>query len=833
MDSRQSRTMPDVLGDLLTGQYDCDEARHELGQVEAHPSFLSPAFRLVDSLQDGNQQDFLGNLRQCLLYCGCDLPISGALQELVERGSARFGLILEDYRVDALPCMMQGLEGMESLYQFTQNRKLHEVISDGRLYRYLGYNSYTSLAQKTINYYLANMEPCETFLACLPTGGGKSLSWQLPAMSHMWPGTVIVVVPTIALALDHARSSKELMKAVFGDKRIVMAYTPSDMEAVEKENAMLALEQGKLSILYISPEALMQERFKASVLNAAEEGYVSALVVDEVHLIVNWGRQFRPDFQLLPALRNQLEDLCPKDFRTILLSATLSPEDSEVLRKLFATERFTELRADGLREEPSYYTYRCDDEEERRRYICQLLDKVPRPVIIYVDEVLRCNEYLEMIKDWGYSRVGAFSGETGVATRKQLISQWNENKIDIMVATSAFGMGVDKSDVRTVITAYVPESVSRFYQEVGRAGRDGYASLSYWLYVKERDKRSIRSIMNNQVISVENLIERWHSMLKGEKVLGHPDWLIINTDAKPKRLEGRATGKLNATWNKSAIMMMYRAKLIDILDCEIIQGREDIYRIMVRMNDLGCLQDDELLFERIKPFRDRERENINNSMDAVAKLLENDECFAYSLSDAFMDSEFYHQLPFTCHGCPSCRKEGRGIIDAGEVDVDFRFSHSREKIYRGSRIPFDVSMRDFMNMRSEVALLRHSADDFTSMVAFMVRNQVNVIVAADFMATTLLPVLAQYDQYDYLLLTLPEAESLLDNDILDGSCALFYPKKGSEMERYRHFGIGFLNSREANRLIHIFYEDNVAYEDEKLVTEMIPTTWIDCVMEDG
>lgn len=833
MDRKQSENMVEILSSLLTGQSSYDEALQQLKHVNLHPSFLSPAFRLLGTMQAGEMHDFLGHLRQCLLYCGRELPVSVALQGVIERDGDSFGLFINNHHVDARPRMMVGIKGLESNYQMVMKRNSRQVVSDGRMYRCYHYGTYTSLAQKAINYYIANMEAGETFLACLPTGGGKSLSWQLPAMTEMWPGTIIVVVPTVALALDHARSSKGMMQMSFGINREVMAYTPSDMEDYDRRKALKALETGNLSILYISPEALMQDRFKMSLLDAAEEGHVSALVIDETHLVVSWGRQFRPEFQLLPALRNQLEKLCPWGLRTILLTATLTASDAEVLRKLFASDHFTELRADSLREEPSYYTHKCEDESERKKHIRHLLGQVPRPVIIYVDTIEQCDDYLKSVKSWGYTRVASFSGKTATKARKLLIEQWNHDDIDIMIATSAFGMGVDKSDVRTIITAYIPESISRFYQEVGRAGRDGYASLSYWLYVKRRDRTAIRDRMKRQVIGAKNLVARWKSLRKGEKVIGHPDWLIVDKEKKPKHLEGNMTGKKNAGWNKDVIMMLYRADLIDIIDCEIVHGNEDIFRITIQMKDIDCLQDDCKLAERIEPFRDKERESIDEAMAAVDRLLESDVCFADFLEEAFYDAEVGHMIPLTCHGCPSCRASGESSFEAGEASIDMHSNRCRDSVYLGSRIPFDAAMREMLLGRSEIALLRRGDDDFASMVTYMVRNQVNVIVADDFSAEGLLPALSRYEQYDYVMLTLPEAISLMDCDILDGTCALFYTRHDDEIQSYQQFGKEFMANREKNRVIHIFYEDYIAHDEGRLMTDMLPTTWIGGMMEDS
>ena len=299
-----------------------------------------------------------------------------------------------------------------------------------------------------------------------PTGGGKSLSWELPVISGQLHGKMaIVVVPTVALATDHELASAKVFSDPFSDSGHPVAYY-GDLTKDQKQSIIDDIEAGMIPILYISPEALLHERFKAAVLKAAQKGFVGMLVVDEAHLIVQWGIRFRPEFQLLSAFRDQIVQVSPDGIQTLLLSATLTDADTDIIKKVFHSEIFTEFRGDTLREEPSFYLKICSSSENRINALIHLVDLVPRPLIIYTAIPAQAKECFNELRNRGYNNIAVFTGETEGSLREELVRKWRENEIDIMVATSAFGMGVDKADVRTIITAYIPESISRFYQEV-------------------------------------------------------------------------------------------------------------------------------------------------------------------------------------------------------------------------------------------------------------------------------------------------------------------------------------------------------------------------------
>lgn len=172
--------------------------------------------------------------------------------------------------------------------------------------------------------------------------------------------------------------------------------------------------------------------------------------------------------------------------------------------------------ANCLRAEPGYWFSFSQYPSTRERHVLEALRYLPRPLILYVSTLENASFWLQRLRGVGFQRLAAFTGKAADIDRQHLIEEWNNNQIDIMVATSAFGMGVDKSDVRCVLHACLPESLERFYQEVGRAGRDGYSSVSLSCVTAD-DFGIAESMLRSERITMDKALPRWEGMRQSQR----------------------------------------------------------------------------------------------------------------------------------------------------------------------------------------------------------------------------------------------------------------------------------------------------------------------------
>jgi len=813
------RTPIITLQDVLINTLDIEIA---IGDVEQFIEIINekskylPVLRTLKSYRENKVLDFCGHLRQCMSYFICGFDISEELYRMMFEHKNLFGFIFQShngYKVNIDTVIMPNIPDLKSTYEFKKRRLNKPSVADGRLYRYYRYTTYTSLSQKMLMYFIANMESNETLLACLPTGGGKSLSWQLPAISNSYNGLIIVVVPTIALAIDHERTSKTVYDNVFGSDSYPLAYH-SGIDLRKKKSIYDGVDAGTLPILYISPEALQNKEFQNKIYTAAQKGKISALIVDEAHLIVNWGVRFRPEFQLLSSFRNNLKANCPNGLKTILLSATYTVEDTEIIKTIFADDIFTEYRADELRQEPSYYYHKCNSEYERIDLVKKLVCQTPRPIIVYTVGPEEGVKYFDAIKDMGYKNVDLFTGQTGNNDRQSIIEDWNKNKIDIIVATSAFGMGVDKADIRTIITAYIPENISRFYQEVGRSGRDGYSSLNYFLTYEEIDKEYVKSLTKGTVLTVSSLVNRWKELL-AESARATPDTVWIDVNVPPEHLRFSQTGKRNAGWNKDVLLLLFRAGLIEIIDVSNI--RSDDYKIHVRLKNIKVLEHTDLLKDYITRYREGERERINEGIASIKKLLkaESTGCYSKFLVDEFPYAERI------CNGCPYCRNAGLEhfyngghiIAESDKVKLSTEFQTNSNDIF----ITFLSVSNSIMLSITDTC----KEDKLCNCIEFLVKKGVNVIIAPMAYDTEkLLFTLSYYDSYKYLILTLEEAFQI-DIKWLSGVCALVYSDNNSDNQRLYDFAIRYEEAYAGNKVIHIAKADQYIKSQMRPLSEIV------------
>lgn len=343
------------------------------------------------------------------------------------------------------------------------------------------HSRFASDGQKAALHALMTMPRGATLIAALPTGWGKSALFQIGA--RRWreadpTATVVVIVPTVALAQDHARTLAS-MPGLAGSKALV-----GGMSISQREETLAAFSAGDIPVLLLSPEMALGGAFSA-ICDAASRGshgfegaHLAAIVIDEAHVIASWGRHFRPDFQRLSGFVRELRSRHPY-LLTLLLSATIDVE----LRRRFQGD-FAGLGPIGevVVAEPrnEFDLVWCHQRDiiARDELVVQAIDVIPRPAIIYTTTVEDAELLHNRLSQRGYRRLDLFTGSiTDPEERQRVIDSWARGTTDLVVATSAFGMGIDKPNVRAIVHACLPESAERFYQEIGRGGRDGCAQI--------------------------------------------------------------------------------------------------------------------------------------------------------------------------------------------------------------------------------------------------------------------------------------------------------------------------------------------------------------------
>ena len=538
------------------------------------------------------------------------------------------------------------------------------------------------------------------------------------------------------------------------------------------------------------------------------------LVIDEAHLTVQWGRHFRPEFQLLSSLRDQLQEASPSGIKTLLLSATLTQDDTNVLKNVFSSELFTEFRGDELRTEPVFYTHECESEQERTDIIRHLVALAPRPIILYVATLDQARDYNELLRNEGYRNCACFTGDTADEKKADLLESWRQNKLDIMVATSAFGMGVDKADIRTIITAYIPESISRYYQEVGRAGRDGYASINYWLPFIQEDQAVVHHLTKSAVLTEELLAVRWSSLLHAG-THDAPDEIWLNMYHAPEHLKYSYTGEKNKNWNIDTVLFMSRCKLIDILDT-VSTGKDD-YRILVRLLQIPVLIDTDTLISYISQYRESERHMIEESMAHVRDMIHNPDQFCYA-------DYFVQDFPYSasqCSGCPACRAMGTEPYYSENIP---EMHTTKKALYHRKAIPSDDLLPSYLQYRDEILLVTdHTVDEkaVNDCIALLIRHAVNIIIYPPGLnLKSLINRLAQVKESNYLLLTLEEADSI-PPQWLDGCCALFYTKDSFYNQRLYAFHNAYLKANKNAKVVHIAPPDTYVPSRKKQLIETV------------
>ena len=363
--------------------------------------------------------------------------------------------------------------------------KIHEILE-----KYWGYKSFRPMQEEIINSALEGND----VLALMPTGGGKSICFQVPALAK--DGIAIVVSPLIALMKDQVSNLKE--RGV----RALAVY--SGMSAEEIDAALDNAVYGNYKLLYVSPERLKSDLFRAR----AAKMNVSFLVVDEAHCISQWGYDFRPDYLEIAEIKKIIG---PAPVIAVTATATKAVAQDIMSRLGFRKEN---VFVSGF-ERPNL-SYVVRHAENKAAQIMRIIKSVGGSGIIYVRSRKRTQEIASLLKASG---IPADFYHAGLSAQIRAARQnmWKSGEIRVIVATNAFGMGIDKADVRFVVHYDIPESIEAYFQEAGRAGRDGKRSYAVLLGAKS-DIAGLKRFLPSAFPEIDYISDIYQKVFKFLKI---------------------------------------------------------------------------------------------------------------------------------------------------------------------------------------------------------------------------------------------------------------------------------------------------------------------------
>lgn len=362
------------------------------------------------------------------------------------------------------------------------------------LQTYFGYETFRTGQEQAISQVFEGSNS----ICVMPTGGGKSMCYQIPAM--VMEGTTIVVSPLISLMKDQVDA---LLAA-----GIPAAYINSSMDFDEVRETLYDVQRGAVKLLYIAPERLDNEMF----LNELQGVHVPLIAVDEAHCISQWGHDFRPSYRLI----SRMMELFPNNPTVLALTATATPQVREdICRILNIEERHTIMT--GF--ERANLTFSVIRGQDRERFLKEYVQKNDKEAgIIYAATRKTVDSVYEMLLKKGIKAAKYHAGMPD-DQRRAGQEQFLNDEVTVMVATNAFGMGIDKSNIRYVVHYQLPKNMESYYQEAGRAGRDGLPSECIVLYASQDvqtqrfliDQAQDPSRIPGELVKLQGMVDYCHT----------------------------------------------------------------------------------------------------------------------------------------------------------------------------------------------------------------------------------------------------------------------------------------------------------------------------------
>lgn len=627
-------------------------------------------------------------LRRWSLRDGRSVPV-----QLAERYEAsmltvasRVGLREVDGWWSARPWMPSWLErdggtpDMAAVAGTSAGRRFHSepILADPFFTDVTGFPTYRTPGQRAACRAVMTVPEGSTVVSMLPTGSGKT-EVALCLAERNFGCVTVIVVPTVALAYDFERRFRDHYARknprVKRDE-LVFAWT-ADTSETNRDVIRHRVLQGMQRVLVTSPESLTRA-LRQTMMDAASVGRLGGFVIDEAHLVTQWGRFFRPEFRTLSDLRRDLLEAAGRGGHirpvTLLLSATLGSAEIEDLAHLFGQPGpFTPIVANALRSETEIWIAQAADDEERLTRVMDALDHVARPAVLYVTSPEDASRWFDTLRESGYRRVALVTGETKGSERARVLAGLralpSEGPVcDLVVATSAFGLGIDYPHIRTVLHACLPETVDRWYQEMGRGGRDGDVSSAFLVTAPDDGKEASR--MGVKVLTPDIARARWEDIWSHRRERGGKAFLDLEG---ARGSIGR--GDFNRRWNAHLIQGLVELGELDRVQFDSEDVRELLNSDDAQVSDwtavrrVSAQMGDSSFWPRT--WGEWQRQEMGRSSESFKAIEEVSQqavgacagiAGAYSPSVALIQKwgplvQFMEPTP-GCGRCPDCRLKG-------------------------------------------------------------------------------------------------------------------------------------------------------------------------------
>lgn len=543
-----------------------------------------------------------------------------------------------------------------------------------------GYASYRSESQRQAAR-AAVINEGNPLLVALPTGRGKTaVAWSKALLSPR--GVTVIIVPTVVLALDMERRTADEARRSGRNLSPLGRYAyVGTMDPETKRGLRAAVISGQQRVIYTSPEAFVSG-LAYSVLEGARAGLIQQIVVDEAHLVDQWGNDFRPEFQTMAGLIREASTIAPSASKpsVILLSATLSQRHVDVLRKCFSVSPgpLDIVWGSAIRTEPSFFLSEYPTDDARSQAVFDAVSLLPRPLILYTTTVADAESWLRRLRERGIQRIASVTGKSSDDDRRLVIERWrgqttdgtaSATAIDVVVGTSAFGLGLDMPNVRTIVHACLPETVDRYYQEVGRGGRDGLSTTAV-LCATPNDRRIAEKLSRSTFIGDEKGWIRWNALLRQAEDLGARRYRVRKSILPTYMDVGFDESK---AWNIRTLTLMAQAGIINLLaprwipvddkdSHENSTAEEDFYSNVSDFVDFelnnGTLLNRNGWMAAVAEVRTEARSAQAVSLRAMEKIVSKTECAGRVLARHFSVRHRGGVLATfpACRGCPACRQ---------------------------------------------------------------------------------------------------------------------------------------------------------------------------------